>query len=92
MIVRKSYDTTRNIDNVLNQYATIYSIESLVDGKLRYGFKNGLFALMRLGDAIVCDVDDIPELASSLKPDIKREVLDIYDDIRDLGLERVWRQ
>ena len=84
MIVRKSYDTKRNIDNVLDQYATIYSIESLADSKLRYGVKNGLFAVMRLGDAIVCDIKDIPELADYFIGEIRQEILDIYDDIKDL--------
>lgn len=33
MIVRKSYDRTKNIDNLLDQYGTIYAIESLADKK-----------------------------------------------------------
>lgn len=84
MIVRKSYDSSKNIDNLLDQYGTIYAIESLADKKLRYGIKNGLLAVMRQGDAIVCDIEDMPELADYFVDDIRQEILDIYEDIKDL--------
>lgn len=85
MIVRKSYDRTKNIDNLLDQYGTIYAIESLADKKLRYGIKNGIFAVMRLGDAMVCQIHEIPELAHDYSDgDIRQEILDIYEDIKDL--------
>lgn len=90
MIRRESYDTRRNIDNLLDQYATIYSIESIEDGKLRYGVKNGTFAVMRLGDAYVCDICEMPELAEYFIDGVKKEILAIYDDVKSLGLERVW--
>lgn len=89
MIVRKTYNGRKNIDNLLDQYATIYGIESLADSKLRYGVKNGLFAAMRLGDAMVCDIGDMPELAGYFRPDIRQEILDIYDDIKDLNRMQV---
>lgn len=84
MILRKSYDASKNIDSLLDQYGTIYAIESLADKKLRYGIKNGLFAVMRQGDAIVCDIEDISELADYFVDDIRQEILDIYEDIKDL--------
>lgn len=89
MIMRKSYDDTKNIDNLLDQYSTIYAIESLADKRLRYGIKNGLFAVMRLGDAVVCDIEDMPELADYFIGGIRQEILDIYEDIRDLDRMQV---
>ena len=90
MIVRKSYDGTKNIDNLLDQYGTIYAIESLADKKLRYGIKNGIFAVMRLGDAIVCQIHEMPELAyDHFDGDIRQEILDIYEDIKDLDRMQV---
>ncbi len=90
MIYRRTFDGKTNISKALNQNPTIYAIDSMLDVNLKYGIKNGLFAVMRLGDAIVCDTSDIPEVASWFKTSVKQEILDIYEDIRDLRLGEVW--
>ncbi len=90
MIYRKTFDSKTNISKQLNQNPTIYAIDSMLDVNLKYGIKNGVFAVMRHGDAIVCDMEDIPEVASWFKQNVKHEIMDIYADIRDLRLGEVW--
>ncbi len=90
MIYRRTFDDGGDINRKLNACPSVYSIDSILDNDLKYGIKNGLFAVMRHGDAIVCDVTDIPEIASWFKSKIKQEILDIYEDIRDLRLGEVW--
>lgn len=90
MIYRRTFEDGGNINKKLTACPSVYGIDSLLDNDLKYGIKNGLFAIMRLGDAIVCDMDDIPQVASWFRGNIKKEILDIYEDIRDLRLGEVW--
>lgn len=49
MIWRRTFNDGGDIERKLNANPTVYSIESLIDNDLKYGIKNGLFAVMRDG-------------------------------------------
>lgn len=62
-----------------------YIVASMVDEDVRYVVTEDKFAAMRGCDAVVCTIDEIPDLASIFIDDIHQEILDVYADIKYLN-------
>lgn len=61
-----------------------YAIESIVDDYIRYIAFDNKFAIIRHEDAMLCDIDEMNELAVMFRSDVKQEILDIYEELKDL--------
>lgn len=61
-----------------------YSIESLADKSTIYVATEDEFAIIRHDDALVCNVCEMPKLAEKFIKPIKDEILDLYEDLKDL--------
>ena len=60
-----------------------FLIESVAKRGVMYGAsETQFFVICREGFA-VCDLDEVPELAQKMIPKLGREILDIYEDIKD---------
>lgn len=84
MIERKILNkkTSADIDAYLMRFE-VYSIESIIDKNTRYVASQDRFAIIRNEDAMVCDLEEITQMAAMFKKKIKQEILDIYDDLKD---------
>lgn len=80
----------QNLESLLLNYSGIYDIDSLVDRSLKYGISDGKFAILSTTEAKYCEICEMPKAAEE-NPKLREEILAIYGDVRDLGLERVWR-
>lgn len=61
-----------------------YAVESETDKDTIFIATGDEFAIVRNGDAILCDVSEIPTVAERFIKPIKDEILLIYDDLKDL--------
>lgn len=91
MVSRIEWNETRNLETELTHYDKIYSVESEEYDGLFYGLSDGKFAVLRPDGAVFCPVHETPKLARRMLPRIREEIMGVYKDIKDLGLERVWR-
>ena len=62
-----------------------YSVESIADKNTMFVATDDEFAIIRHDDAMVCNIDEMPILAEKFIGPIKREILDLYEDIKDLN-------
>jgi len=62
----------------------LYSVISIVDKNVRYVADYERFGMIKDGEMITCDLDEIPILADMCTPLIKQEILDVYNDLKDL--------
>ncbi len=62
-----------------------YIVASMVDEDVRYVITEDKFAAMRGCDAVVCTIDEIPDLASIFIDDMHQEILDVYADVKYLN-------
>lgn len=69
-------------------YLSTYCIESTVRG-IAYAADDEEFAIIRPEGFLVCKIEEMPELAKELLPALKNEVLEIYNDLKDLKLMEV---
>lgn len=90
MIKTLIFRTRLNLEKVLLNYSGIYGVDSLIEPNLKYGISDGLFALLWPTHAKYCPIKEAPKLAEE-EPDLKEEIMAIYADVKDLGLERVWK-
>ncbi|MEY8367578.1 hypothetical protein AALA24_02305 [Anaerovoracaceae bacterium 42-11] len=86
----KRFSRKKNLDKEMPNYSDIYMVQSEIAEAVYYGLENGTFAIIRPIGGLFCDFDKVPEAAKELDKPICDEVLEIYADIRSLGLERVW--
>ena len=85
MVSRLYFRKKRNIENLLLRYPGIYSIVSEVSRSVTYGISDGKFAVFTCDGVAYCPVDETAELAMQMKdPDMKREIIMIYEDFKDL--------
>lgn len=84
------FEKDKNLNNDLTHFTEIYAIDSVYYNNVIYGLSNGKFAVIKPDLAIYCRLQDVPKMAQSLTKKVRDEVLSIYDDIKSLGLERVW--
>lgn len=75
--------TPYKLDLKLSQME-LYSVISLVDKKVRYVADYESFGMIKDGDMITCDIEEIPKLADMCIPSIKQEILEVYKDLTDL--------
>ena len=62
-----------------------YIVASMVDEDVRYVVTEDKFAAMRGCDAVVCTIDEIPDVASMFIDDMHQEILDVYADVKYLN-------
>lgn len=73
----------RPIDDLLNT-TDLYTIVSIEDRSTRYAADDKEFAIIRKNDALVCEISEMTLLAEYFIPGIKKEILDLYEDLNDL--------
>lgn len=61
-----------------------YSVESIADKNTMFVATDDEFAIIRHDDALVCNVCEMPKLAEKFIKPIKNEILDLYEDLKDL--------
>ena len=85
MIMRATLDKKpyKSIDEFLSRN-NLYAIESIVDQYTRYVISDGRFAIMRKNDALICDINEMTEMAEFFNEDIKEEIIGLYEDVLDL--------
>lgn len=82
-IRRYKFKRKCNLDN-LTRY-DIYSVQSLADDMLIYMIDGIEFAMIRDEDGMRWNLNETPEVASRITvEEIKNEILDIYNDVKDL--------
>ncbi len=86
----RRFNRKKNLDKELANYGDIYIVQSELVEATCYGLQAGTFAIIRPIGALLCNLDDVPAAAEELEEDVKTEVLSVYADIRQMGLERVW--
>ena len=87
MVSRIHWDLGCDINKVVTQYPDMYAVQSERPG-LIYGIGDGKFALLTRHGAIFCPLHETVKMAALMKPDIKAEILDIYEDVKSLRLDR----
>ena len=85
MIMRATLDKKpyKSIDEFLSRN-NLYAIESIVDQYTRYVISDDRFAIMRKNDALICDINEMTEMAEFFNEDIKEEIIGLYEDVLDL--------
>ena len=85
MIMRATLDKKpyRDIDEFLSRY-NMYSVESLADKYTRYVISDNRFAIIRKNDALICEIDEMIDMAEFFNEDIKEEIIGLYEDVLDL--------
>lgn len=73
----------KDINTEITKYPDIYAVQSERPG-LIYGISDGKFALLTRYGAVFCPLHETVEMASQMQPDIREEILAIYEDVRDL--------
>lgn len=76
--------TTVAVDSKLDAI-DVYSVQSTIDRGTRYAVDYDEFGIIKHGEMITCSLDEVPTLADMLIPEIKEEVLAIYEDVTDLA-------
>ena len=61
-----------------------YAIDSCVDKSTVFIATEEEFAIVRQGDALICEVREMPQLAVRFIEPIRDEIMEIYEDIKDL--------
>ena len=87
MIMRATLDKKpyKSIDEFLSRN-NLYAIESIVDQHTRYVISDDRFAIMRKNDALICNIDEMMEMAEFFNEDIKEEITELYEDALDLKM------
>lgn len=85
------FDKPKNLASELTHYTDIYAIDSMEFSNIVYGLSDGKFAVLKPDCAVFCPIHEVPDMAKRLIPELQAEVIAIYNDIKGLGLERVWK-
>lgn len=96
MVQKIKFKKPMRMRDTLTNYKGIYAVESEVNKRIIYGVADGLFAILMDDGAAYCPIHEAPEMAQMIVDRrIRDEIIDIYQDIKDLqcmevvfGLER----
>lgn len=80
---KAKYDIKEKLCNQLISLDA-YAIDSLVDKSTLFIATEEEFAIVRQGDALICEVREMPQLAIKFIEPIRNEIMEIYEDIKDL--------
>lgn len=69
---------------LLSQNPNIYAVDSIEDRKIRYAIAQKEFAVLRGKFGLRCKLEEVTKLADWFPDNIKREILDIYEDVQFL--------
>lgn len=78
MVKRLDFRKRLNLQK-LHYYPGIWAVESELTEGLCYGIADGKFAVLRATGALVCPLAEVAKLAGMLKPEVKDEVIGIYE-------------
>lgn len=91
MIKEKVFDKPiSNLENWLMNHPEYFATDSMEYAGLHYVLWKGEFYVVKRDCGIKCEIPEVPEMAKRLLPEIRAEVLALYEDIKGLGLEREW--
>ena len=79
-------DNKRGMERLIT--LSTYCIDSVIKG-VAYAADQEEFAIIRSEGFVVCSIDEMPALAKELLPILREEVLEIYQDLKDLDLMEV---
>lgn len=75
----------KSMRSLLTHYTGIYSVDSEVSREVTYGVSEGKFAIICSDGVAFCPFHEAPQLAAMMKSKKMRdEILDIYEDVKDL--------
>lgn len=60
-----------------------FLIDSVAERGVMYGVDGNRFFVINPYGFAVCDLDETKELAEQMIPKIRKEILDIYEDVKD---------
>lgn len=84
------FKSPKNLENLLLNYKGIYTVDSLISNSLKYGISDGKFAIFREDGVVMAEMNEVPDIAECLVSEVKEEVLAIWEDVREVGIERNW--
>lgn len=87
MVSKIYWKMKKDINVEITKYPGIYAVQSERPG-LIYGISDGKFALLTQHGAVYCPLHETVEMAEMMQPDIKAEILEIYEDVKSLRLDR----
>lgn len=90
MVSKIYFDPPKNLATELTHY-NIFDSESEVYDGIYYGMSDGKFTVMRSEGAIFWPLHETPKVAERLLPEIKKEVIGLYEIIQEKKLEERWR-
>lgn len=90
MIRRVDFQKRMNVAQFLKNHTDgVYAVDSMVKG-VWYAADNKKFSIIRSKGAVLCTIDEMPELAQMIADKvIKEEISDIYEDLQDLSRMRM---
>ena len=88
MAIERAYFRKKvNLENLLTRYPGIYAVDSLVSNAIKYGISDGQFAVFTTDGVAKCPIRETQKLAAQMKDDrIKQEILDLYEDVKEVGI------
>lgn len=87
-----NYGEVKNLTNFLNQNPNIYAIDSKLSGNLKYIIENDELIVAYDDGEVHHKISKIKDEVSVYIEPVKREILAIYEDIKDLArMEIVWQ-
>ena len=76
------------MQRMLHCYPGIFAIESEIVSGCAYAFSDGKFAVLRHDGAVFCPIHETPILADMMKPEIRAEILSVFEEWRPIYEKR----
>lgn len=84
MVSEVKFGRRFNILNEMMNYKDIYAVESEVQRGIVYGISDGKFAILHGTGAIFCPFHEAPVMAMRMKKKIREEIIEVYEEVREL--------
>ena len=81
---RIDFDSYKQMANIVTRYPAMYAVDSLAMKGLIYGIGDGYFAFLTGKGIMRIDYTYLEDFALKLIPDVRDEVLALYEDTKFL--------
>lgn len=84
MISRMSFAHKRKNFIFIEKLKGVYAVESEHRNDIIYLIDDTRFCIVDLKGLVFCPIHEVPQLAAKMKRKYREEVLEIYEDIKDM--------
>lgn len=84
MVSRVTFGRQLKLDTELKKYTDIYTVQSEAQKGIVYGISDGKFAILSGAGAIFCPFHETPVMAMRMTEKIREEILEVYEEVREL--------